>query len=317
MNKSLSTAKPLLTENMRLSRYNQSNDSEVECSFNPKLSISKISNKSSGNIKTFLQRYNDYAEESRQSKEKKVLIQEKDQNEIYTFKPKINPASEFLSAFINETPQEKYNRMSRIAHENIINKKEKLKELYDSQYDYKPLIHKNYDFSPLRAKSTSKTSKDWSKQSDFEAVYYTFKPQINNSKYPEVQSKYLYDNGLMPRIESELKKREDKRNEYRKFLEEKEIEECLFSPEINQAPPNYNNPQIDTKGYDRYIDQMKQIRNRKQQEDELYQARFFTSDYCNQKALSITKPQPFNLSTQHRNHHDMSNYRNRLTSKDQ
>lgn len=323
MNKSnnTTTTKPLLTDHMntRLSRYNNNNnrstdEDEVECSFNPKLLTSKLGNKSSGNIKTFLQRYNDYADESRLLKEKQVMLNEKDQNAKYTFKPKINSASEFLSSFINEKPQEKYERMSRVAYENLMEKKEKLKELYESQYDYKPSLNNNYDLSPLIAKSTSKTSKDWSKQSDLEAASYTFKPQTNANKYPEVQSQYLYDGNIMPRIENELKKREEKRNEYQRLIEEKEIEECVFSPQINQYMPNFDD-QPEIKGYEKYVDQMKQVRNKKQQQDQLHHARFFTSEYCNQKQLSITRPQPFNLSGKYTI--DKSNYRNRLTSKDQ
>lgn len=77
--------------------------------------------------------------------EKKLNKSTMENNENYTFTPKINVTSDILmradAERANETSKEKYDRLSKKNFENIQKKKEQLESLHYAQFDFKPKIN--------------------------------------------------------------------------------------------------------------------------------------------------------------------------------
>ena len=81
-------------------------------------------------------------------------------------------------------------------------------------------------------------------------------------------------------------------------MNEKDMQECKFHPEIRKDVPNYEVKEpIMIKGFAKYIDQMEKARKAKRDKEEREKEVFLNGDNWSRDNL-ITIPKPFKLSYQ-------------------
>jgi hypothetical protein len=82
------------------------------------------------------------------------------------------------------------------------------------------------------------------------------------------------------------------------MMQEKDLQECKFQPELKSEMPNYDSKDpIMLKGFAKYVDQMEKARRAKREKEEREKEVFITGENWSPDNL-ITVPKPFNLSYQ-------------------
>jgi hypothetical protein len=174
-----------------------------------------------GNIDDFLERQKIYDEIKRERLERKLSKSIDDTR--YTFKPEINLTSDILikadTGRANENHDERIERLYRTNYEKIQSRKEQLESFYYGQYDFKPKINEisrivgkepSIEDLAKRNKSRGKT-----RVVHDETEGCTFKPSINQNN--NIQSAYKFDENIGDRIQKELKAKNEKVEELKKY----------------------------------------------------------------------------------------------------
>ena len=285
-----------------------------ECTFAPKLNpISEylinnnysnefnLENINDNNMKDFLERQKMY-EEIKKEKLEKNKINNKTQ---YTFKPEINSNSDLLVKCNPERyaikDNDKYIRLYQEA-EKIKIKKEKLGNELNNKYNFIPKINelskyigRKPDINKLNYQENNFNKENKMAKKEEE---YDFKPQLINNNYKNIKSNYKNDQNMLNRINEEVNNKNKKIKMMQMLQENKDIEQCNFTPEINKEIPNYeNNKPIYMKGMARYLNQMEKARKAKRDKEQREKEVFFTGENWN-KNNGITVPKPFKLSYQ-------------------
>ena len=305
----------LYKENINKDNTKTLGDKETkECTFAPKLnpmSSFLVNNNDNDfknedenckeNLKDFLERQKMYEKLKKEKLEKNKI-----NNKMkYTFKPEINSNSDLLTKCnpdrIREKRSDKYSRLYEDA-QRIQIKKEKLENELNNKYDFIPKINevsqyliRNPGFEEHKYAQENKVySKMFKKEEE-----YDFKPQIyNNKKYKNIKSNYKNDHNMLKRINGELQNKNEKIKMMQKIKENKDIEQCNFTPEINKEIPDFeNNRPLYMKGMARYLGQMEKARQAKRDKQQREKEVFLTGEGWN-KNNGITVPKPFKLSYQ-------------------
>ena len=288
-----------------------------ECTFTPKLNpISDylISNNYSdnnyydednmnynNNLNNFLERQRMYEEIKKEKLEKNII----NNKSKYTFKPEINSNSDLLVKCnpyrTGENNDDKYSRLYQDAQK-IKMKKEKLENEINNKYDFTPKINELSKYIGRKPDTKEfnyiQDNKENSKNNKNEEEY-DFKPQmLNNNKYKNIQSNYKNDQNILERINEEVQNKNKKIIMMKKIKENKDIEQCNFTPEINKEIPDFeNNKPKYMKGMARYLNQMEKARQTKRDKERREKEVFLTGEGWT-KNNGITIPKPFKLSYQ-------------------
>ena len=314
----------LYKENIKNEKHNYRNKEMEECTFIPQCNnlgtyyTNDEIYQNYGNIDDFLERQKIYDEIKKDRLEKK--LNKNQERESCSFKPKINLTSDILMKTnierANENQIDKYERLYNDAQK-YKEKKEQLENFYNAQYDYKPKINELSKFigreTNINQLNQSNISKNSSKnkllssmsknnKTTYSEQECTFKPKINsNKKYNHIQSNYKNDDGMLERINEEVRNKTEKVKDLQNILEKKDDEECLFNPEINKEIPNFdNNKPMYMKGMARYLEQMEKARQAKRDKEQREKEVFITGENWSKNNL-ITVPKPFKLSYQNNN----------------
>lgn len=186
-----------------------------ECTFSPNLFYSTIT--PGGNIDDFLERQKIYEEIKKERLERK--LSKSIEHSVYTFSPKINLTSDILMkadhSRANEDIKGKVDRLYKDDFDKIKSRKEQLEKFYYAQYDFKPKINdisrfvgKDNTYEDLAMKKESSKTKKYRQDRNKDETYgCTFKPKINkdNKYFDNVQSNYKSDEGMLKRIQSEVR----------------------------------------------------------------------------------------------------------------
>ena len=312
----------LYKENIKNEKHNYRNKEMEECTFLPQCNnLGTYYNNDElyqnfGNIDDFLERQKIYDEIKKDRLEKK--LNKNQERESCSFKPKINLTSDILMKTnierANENQIDKYERLYNDAQK-YKEKKEQLENFYNAQFDYKPKINELSKFigretninqlnqsniNSSKNKLITSTSKN--NKTTYSEQECTFKPKINtNKKYNHIQSNYKNDDGMLERINEEVRNKTEKVRDLQNILEKKDDEECLFNPEINKEIPNFdNNKPMYMKGMARYLEQMEKARQAKRDKEQREKEVFVTGENWSKNNL-ITVPKPFKLSYQNNN----------------
>ena len=276
------------------------------------------------NLKDFLERQKMY-EDLKKEKLEKNKINNKNN---YTFKPEINSNSDLLMKCnpdrCGENNNDKYSRLYQDA-QRIKQKKEKLENEINSKYDFVPKINELSKYigrKPGIEELNYIPEKDMNKYkiNKKEEEEYDFKPQMyNNNKYKNIKSNYKNDHNMLERINEEMqnKNKKIKIKIMQKLKENKDIEQCNFTPEINKEMPDFeNNKPMYMKGMARYLSQMEKARQAKRDKEQREKEVFITGEGWS-KNNGITIPKPFKLSYQNNQRMEMiKNEREREEKKD-
>ena len=312
----------LYKENIKNEKQNYKNKEMEECTFIPQCNnlgtyyTNDEIYQNYGNIDDFLERQKIYDEIKKDRLEKK--INKTQERESCSFKPKINLTSDILMKTnierANENQVDKYERLYNDAQK-YKERKEQLENFYNAQYDYKPKINELSKFigreTNINQLNQSNLSKNSSKnklyssinsknnKSTYSEKECTFKPKIyTNKKYNHIQSNYKNDDGMLDRINEEVRNKTEKVRDLQNILEKKDDEECLFNPEIDKEIPNFdNNKPMYMKGMARYLEQMEKARQAKRDKEQREKEVFVTGENWSKNNL-ITVPKPFKLSYQ-------------------
>ena len=263
------------------------------------------------NVNDFLKRQEKY-EKIKKEKLKRNII---DSNTNYTFKPEINSTSNILAKCnperFSENNSDKYNRLYEYAQK-MKQKKEKLINDINSQYNFVPKINelskyigKKHEKDELNSKN-NKNSKNKNNIGEKEEKY-DFKPQIlSNNKYKNVKSNYKNDENILDRINEEVKNKNKKIKIMQKIKEDKDIEQCNFSPTINKRMPDFeSNQPMYMKGMAKYLEQMEKARQAKRDKEQREKEVFITGEGWS-KNKGVTVPKPFKLSYQNNKRNEMT-----------
>jgi hypothetical protein len=189
-----------------------------ECTFTPQLYYTSLQG---GNIDDFLERQKIYDEIKKERLERK-LSRSIDESR-YTFKPEINLTSDILIRTDNnrarENQEDKIDRLYKKNYEKIQSRKEQLETFYYGQYDFKPKInevsrivgreHRVEDLAKRNQKSKTRVIPD-------ETEGCTFKPVLNQNN--NIKSAYKFDENIGDRIQKELKAKDEKVEELKKYI---------------------------------------------------------------------------------------------------
>ena len=288
-----------------------------ECTFTPKLNpisdyliANNYSEKNyfvednmncNNNLNNFLERQKMYEEIKKEKLEKNII----NNKSKYTFKPEIDSNSDLLVKCnpyrTGENNNDKYSRLYQDAQK-IKMKKEQLENEINNKYDFTPKINELSKYigrkPDIKDLNYNKDNKENTKNNKNEEEY-DFKPQIiNNNKYKNIQSNYKNDQNMLERINEEVQNKNKKIIMMKKIKENKDIEQCNFTPEINKEIPNYeNNKPKYMKGMARYLNQMEKARQAKRDKEQREKEVFLTGEGWT-KNNGITIPKPFKLSYQ-------------------
>ena len=260
------------------------------------------------NVKDFLERQRMYEELKKEKLEKNKI-----NNKVnYTFKPEINSNSDLLVKCnpdrCTESSNDKYSRLYQDA-QRIKQKKEKLENELNNKYDFVPRINelskyigKKQSIEELNYVPPPKENQTNKKEEE----EYDFKPQMyTNNKYKNIQSNYKNDNNMLERINEEMQNKNNKIKMMQKMKENKDIEQCNFTPEINKEMPDFdNNKPMYMKGMAKYLEQMEKARQAKRDKEQREKEVFITGEGWS-KHNGITVPKPFKLSYQNNQKADM------------
>ena len=314
----------LYKENINRDTKSLGNREMKECTFAPKLNpmsnylinnnyenkdnySDEEYNDCNENVKDFLERQRMYEELKKEKLEKNKI-----NNKVnYTFKPEINSNSDLLVKCnpdrCTETSNDKYSRLYQDA-QRIKQKKEKLENEINSKYDFAPRIN---ELSKYIGKKQSIEELNYVPQKENqmnkkEEEEFDFKPQMyNNNKYKNIQSNYKNDNNMLERINEEMQNKNNKIKMMQKMKENKDIEQCNFTPEINEKVPDFdNNKPMYMKGMAKYLEQMEKARQAKRDKEQREKEVFITGEGWS-KHNGITVPKPFKLSYQNNQKMDM------------
>ena len=310
----------LYKENINKDTKSLGNRDMKECTFAPKLNpmsnylLNDVDDYENGNedcnenMKDFLERQKMYENLKKEKLEKKII---KNKNN-YTFKPEINSNSDLLVKCnpdrYGEKLNDKYSRLYEDA-QRIKIKKEKLENELNNKYDFVPKINELSKYigrkpgiEELNYIQENKINNKMNKKEE----EYDFKPQMyNNNKYKNIKSNYKNDNNMLERINEEVQNKNKKIKMMQKIKENKDIEQCNFTPEINKNVPDFeNNKPMYMKGMARYLGQMEKARQAKRDKEQREKEVFLTGEGWN-KNNGITVPKPFKLSYQNNQKSEM------------
>jgi len=275
---------------------------DEECTFSPQLFYSTT--QPGGNIDDFLERQKIYDEIKKERLERK--LSKSIENNQYTFSPKINLTSDILIKAdhmrSNEDIKDKVDRLYKEDFEKLKNRKEQLEKCYYAQYDFKPKINEISRFvgrdptiDDLYMKKESSKVRKIKEEATIQEEC-SFKPKINKNKFENIHSNYKPDENILKRIQDELKNKNEKVEEIKNLMEEKNMQECKFQPDIKKDTPNYDTKEpIVMKGFAKHIEQMENARKAKRDKEEREKEVFTTGDNWSRDNL-ITIPKPFKLS---------------------
>lgn len=266
----------------------------------------KLNNKMHG-IKGFLERQKIFENLKKENlnRYKQDNMYDNEKNEELTFIPKINSTSDLIvkinSQRMEEDIDDKYKRLYDEA-EKIKQKKEELKFLYDSKYDFTPKINElskiictNIFYNKDNITNNKIRRRIIKNEIDNEC---TFKPKcLNNEKYKNIKSNYKYDNNMAEKIQVELNNKNNKINILKSEKLYNYLKECRFAPHINKNISNFNtNDDIYYQsGLKTYINRMEKSKQTKKEQEEREKKIFLTGE--NWRPKDIKKiPKPFNLS---------------------
>ena len=311
----------LYKENINKDTKSLGNRDMKECTFAPKLNpmsnylLNDVDDYENGNedcnenMKDFLERQKMYENLKKEKLEKKII---KNKNN-YTFKPEINSNSDLLVKCnpdrYGEKLNDKYSRLYEDA-QRIKIKKEKLENELNNKYDFVPKINELSKYigrkPGIEELNYIQENKINNKMNKKEEEEYDFKPQMyNNNKYKNIQSNYKNDNNMLERINEEVQNKNKKIKMMQKIKENKDIEQCNFTPEINKNVPDFeNNKPMYMKGMARYLGQMEKARQAKRDKEQREKEVFLTGEGWN-KNNGITVPKPFKLSYQNNQKSEM------------
>lgn len=208
----------------RNKRYPSLNERDLkECTFAPQLIYLNSDSYIEGNINDFLERQKLYEDLKHQRKQRH--LSRSAERKRYTFTPKINLTSEILmkadTKRLQETSEDKIQRLYKINNEKIKQHKEQLSEVYYSQYDFKPKINevskylgRDCNLSTLvnntKKENCSKTNRLNESLKKEEMLNCTFIPKTNKDKYTNIYSNYKQDDNLLKKINDELNYKQTK-----------------------------------------------------------------------------------------------------------
>ena len=259
------------------------------------------------NVKDFLKRQEIY-EKIKKAKLKKNIL---DSNTNYTFKPEINSTSNILAKCnperFTENSSDKYCRLYEYAQK-MKQKKEKLINDINSQYNFVPKINELSKYICKKSEKDELNSKNKNKNKKVEkGEKYDFKPQIiGNNKYKKIKSNYINDENILNRINEEVNNKNKKIKLMQKMKEDKDIEQCNFSPSINKRMPDFeSNQPMYMKGMAKYLEQMENARQAKRDKEQREKEVFITGEGWS-KNKGVTVPKPFKLSYQNNKKNEMT-----------
>ena len=307
----------LYKENINKDIKSLENREMKECTFTPKLnpvsnylinnnySESNFTNEDNldynDNLKDFLERQKMYED----LKKEKLEKNKKNNKSNYTFKPEINSNSNLLVKCnperFGEKDEDKYSRLYQDA-QRIKIKKEKMENELNNKYDFFPKINELSKYigrkPGIEELNYIQENKEMNKKNKQEEEY-DFKPQMfNNNKYKNIQSNYKNDQNMLERINEEVQNKDKKIKMMQKLRENKDIEQCNFTPEINKEIPDFeNNKPMYMKGMARYLNQMEKARQAKRDKEQREKEVFLTGEGWS-KNNGVTVPKPFKLSYQ-------------------
>lgn len=257
------------------------------------------------NVKDFLKRQERYEKIRKEKLQKNIL----DNNTNYTFKPEINSNSNILAKYnperYNENSNDKYSRLYEYAQKMKL-KKEKLMNDINSQYNFVPKINELSKYIGKKPEKDELNTKNKNKINE-KGEKFNFKPQIfNNNKYKNIKSNYKNDENILDRINEEVQKKNKKIKIMQKMKEDKDIEQCNFSPSINKRMPDFeSNQPMYMKGMAKYLEQMEKARQAKRDKERREKEVFITGEGWS-KNKGLTVPKPFKLSFQKNNKNEMT-----------
>ena len=316
----------LYNENIhQIKDINNIGDNEMkECTFSPNLNIMTNYDNSfdndfdkddddaynddmGENVKDFLKRQEKYEKIKKEKLKKNIL----DSCTNYTFKPEINSTSNILAKCnperFTENSSDKYSRLYEYAQK-MKQKKEKLINEINSQYNFVPKINEFSKYIGKKPEKDELNSKNKNKNKIVEKVEkYDFKPQIiGNKKYKKIKSNYKNDENIFDRINEEVNNKNKKIKLMQKMKEDKDIEQCNFSPTINKRMPDFeSNQPMYMKGMAKYLEQMEKARQAKRDKEQREKEVFITGEGWS-KNKGVTVPKPFKLSYQNNKKNEMT-----------
>ena len=129
---------------------------------------------------------------------------------------------------------------------------------------------------------------------------------MSNNKYKNVKSNYKNDENILDRINEEVKNKNKKIKLMQKIKEDKDIEQCNFSPTINKRMPDFeSNQPMYMKGMAKYLEQMEKARQAKRDKEQREKEVFITGEGWS-KTKGVTVPKPFKLSYQNNKRNEMT-----------
>ena len=307
-----------------------------ECTFKPEIYINDLNNIDNNDFEHF--DFDDFLERQRKyekNKKNDLLNKSNNINFQLTFKPEISPNSEFLiqkkQKTENNCSEKTYNKLYNES-KTLQNKKEKLKEIYDSQFNYTPKINhiskilntvninkndantnsynsKTYNiynqkksFGHTNSKkyrtifNNSKNEKYEKHDNEDDEKNCTFKPKLyQSSKYKNICSTYKNDHNMMNRIQTELKEKQEKI-----LYKRKSRPKFNFSPEINHSIPKFNKNLLNIKGVPQYLSNMEKSRQKKRDQKQREKEVFATGEKWNSyKVNNVIQIQPFSFMKIH------------------
>ena len=259
------------------------------------------------NVRDFLKRQEKYEKIKKEKLKKNIL----DRNTNYTFKPEINSTSNILAKYnperFTENSSDKYSRLYEYAQK-MKQKKEKLINDINSQYNFVPKINEISKYICKKPEKDELNSKRKNKNNMVEKIEkYDFKPQIiGNNKYKKIKSNYKNDENILDRINEEVNNKNKKIKLMQKMKEDKDIEQCNFSPTINKRMPDFeSNQPMYMKGMAKYLEQMEKARQAKRDKEQREKEVFITGEGWS-KNKGVTVPKPFKLSYQNNKKNEMT-----------
>jgi len=191
------------------------------------------------------------------------------QGQDYTFKPTVNAVSEQLVASGATSSRQGLGRRPEPAHE----------RLYQAAVAFKESgsIHES------------------------EAQECTFKPQVSPGTlkmYPHIRSRYVGDGGeVAANMQKELGRRDEQLAEKRRELEERQMAECTFAPEmpLRRAPPRHQEQPVTVSGLGRFFE-LRGMTSRQQEDQRQREERVFHRSIEHARCGGVTIPAPFDFS---------------------
>lgn len=287
-----------------------SQDEYDKYTFSPQISISNELAGGSINFpgadQEFLERQKMMQERVRQKREE--LMAKINQTQ-YTFKPKIDKTSHFITASSRERSQEKqsdkFERWSVKDSQKRFEKEKKMQEEHYSKFKYEPEINK---LSKQLGRTASLnelaynegTKKNLKNKAQAQAAEIekacSFTPKTDSSKkYSHIGSAYNQKEDIVKIIEDQQREKQQKADNLKKLIEYEEMRPCTFKPsqQISRISIDHH---VEVKGVDRFME-LKEIAKRIEDEKKEREEKVFklNPSYNPNPDQPYTVPKPFNI----------------------